>query len=289
MRGSASRLVRVSAIRLPAARAAAASVVDDPHEAGRVAARGDVQPAVGIAVATQTNGERSMNWRVRSFSRSATFAATSAVGEPTTSRSCSSLTTRPTPVMPARIAAGAAATSSPANQLATIPRSPAASGPHAIPAGSGPTRDNPAVSIDKQTAGDPGGEQAAPAALGPLLRERIAIDEAGIGNMWPVFYDTELFARVVAELAAPLAGLVDKIAGIESRGFVLGAAVAAQLRVGFVGIRKGDGLYPGETLSAFTSADYRGRRHTFRLQRAALGTASASASWTTGSRPAARG
>ena len=127
------------------------------------------------------------------------------------------------------------------------------------------------MSIDEQTAGDPGGEQAAPAALGPLLRERIAIDEAGIGNMWPVFYDTELFARVVAELAAPLAGLVDKIAGIESRGFVLGAAVAAQLRVGFVGIRKGDGLYPGETLSAFTSADYRGRRHTFRLQRLALG------------------
>ena len=106
--------------------------------------------------------------------------------------------------------------------------------------------------------------------LGPLLRERIAIDAEGLGNMWPVFYDTELFARVVAELAAPLAGLVDKIAGIESRGFVLGAAVAAQLRVGFVAIRKGDGLYPGETLSAFTSADYRGRRHTFRLQRAAL-------------------
>jgi adenine phosphoribosyltransferase len=106
--------------------------------------------------------------------------------------------------------------------------------------------------------------------LRALLRERIAIDEAGLGNMWPVFYDTTLFARVVEELAAPFAGRVDKIAGIESRGFVLGAAVASHLRVGFVAIRKSDGLYPGETLSAFTSADYRGRRHTFRLQRAAL-------------------
>jgi hypothetical protein len=84
--------------------------------------------------------------------------------------------------------------------------------------------------------------------LSVLLRERIAIDDAGLGNMWPVFYDTELFARVIEEMAAPLAGLVDKIAGIESRGFVLGAAVASHLRVGFVGIRKGDGLYPGETL-----------------------------------------
>ena len=106
--------------------------------------------------------------------------------------------------------------------------------------------------------------------LNVLLRERIAIDAAGLGNMWPVFYDTELFARVIAALALPFAGQVDKIAGVESRGFVLGAAVATQLGVGFVAIRKADGLYPGETVSAFSAADYRGRQHTFRLQRAAI-------------------
>jgi adenine phosphoribosyltransferase len=108
------------------------------------------------------------------------------------------------------------------------------------------------------------------APLAVLLRERIAIDAEGLGNMWPVFSDASLFARVVAEMAAPFEGRVDKVAGIESRGFLLGAAVAAQLRVGFVAIRKSDGLYPGETLSADTAADYRGRRHTFRLQRAAV-------------------
>ncbi len=118
------------------------------------------------------------------------------------------------------------------------------------------------------TAPPPGHPPAAP--LNVLLRERIAIDEAGLGNMWPVFYDSALFTRVVEALAAPLAGRVDKIAGIESRGFVLGAAVAAQLRVGFVAIRKADGLYPGETLNAVSAADYRGREHTFRLQRAAI-------------------
>ena len=116
----------------------------------------------------------------------------------------------------------------------------------------------------------PGPDAGALQPLNLLLRERIAIDANGLGNTWPVFYDTGLFARVIEELAAPFAGLVDKIAGIESRGFVLGAAVASHLRVGFVAIRKGDGLYPGETLSADTSEDYRGRRHTFRLQRAAL-------------------
>jgi len=107
-------------------------------------------------------------------------------------------------------------------------------------------------------------------SLSSLLRDRIAIDEQGLGNMWPVFYDATLFARVVAEMAAPLAGRIDKVVGIESRGFLLGAAVAAQLRVGFAAIRKSEGLYPGDTLTAFTDADYRGRRHTFRLQRAAV-------------------
>ena len=106
--------------------------------------------------------------------------------------------------------------------------------------------------------------------LAAILRERIVIDERGLGNMWPVFYDSDLFSRVVSAMAEPFASAVDKIAGIESRGFLLGAAVAAHLRVGFVAIRKSDGLYPGETLSADTAADYRGRRHTFRLQRAAL-------------------
>lgn len=110
-----------------------------------------------------------------------------------------------------------------------------------------------------------------PAPLRSLLRERIAIDEQGLGNMWPVFYDAALFARVVGEMAAPFAGSVDKIAGIESRGFLLGAAVAARLGVGFAAIRKSDGLYPGETVTALTASDYRGRQHTFRLQLAAIG------------------
>jgi len=102
-----------------------------------------------------------------------------------------------------------------------------------------------------------------------------------------VFYDSALFTRVTDELAAPFAGAVDKIVGIESRGFVLGAAVASRLRVGFVAIRKADGLYRRNPHRVHRR-DYRGREHTFRLQRAALTQASGSGSSTTGSRPAAR-
>jgi adenine phosphoribosyltransferase len=107
-------------------------------------------------------------------------------------------------------------------------------------------------------------------SLEQSLIASIAVDHKGLGNVWPVFGDSELFARVISALAAPLRGAVDKIAGIESRGFVLGAAVAGHLGVGFVAIRKSDGLYPGETLSARTNTDYRGREHVFRLQRAAV-------------------
>jgi len=111
---------------------------------------------------------------------------------------------------------------------------------------------------------------AANPTLERSLVDSIAVDDDGLGDVWPVFGDSELFARVIGALAAPLRGAIDKIAGIESRGFVLGAAVAGHLGVGFIAIRKSEGLYPGETLSARTAADYRGSEHVFRLQRAAV-------------------
>lgn len=47
------------------------------------------------------------------------------------------------------------------------------------------------------------------------------------------------FRRAVDELVQPYAGTkIDKIAGMEARGFILGGAVAHQLSAGFVPIRK---------------------------------------------------
>ena len=43
------------------------------------------------------------------------------------------------------------------------------------------------------------------------------------------------FRRVVDEMVQPYAGVrVDKVAGLEARGFILGGAVAHQLSTGFV-------------------------------------------------------
>src|ERR1700731_4477993 len=51
--------------------------------------------------------------------------------------------------------------------------------------------------------------------------------------------DARSFRRAVDELVQPWAGRkIDKVAGIEARGFILGGAVAHQVSAGFVPIRK---------------------------------------------------
>jgi adenine phosphoribosyltransferase len=64
------------------------------------------------------------------------------------------------------------------------------------------------------------------------------------------------FRRVVDELVHPYAGSkIDKIAGIEARGFILGGAIAHQLSAGFVPIRK-KGKLPHETVRVAYSLEY---------------------------------
>jgi len=59
--------------------------------------------------------------------------------------------------------------------------------------------------------------------------------------------DADGFREMVEALTAPYAGQrVDQVVGIESRGFILGAAVANQLNAGFVPIRK-PGKLPSKT------------------------------------------
>ena len=59
--------------------------------------------------------------------------------------------------------------------------------------------------------------------------------------------DAQGFGDMIGALAAPYAGQqIDHDVGIESRGFILGAAIANQLRTGFVPIRK-PGKLPSKT------------------------------------------
>ena len=68
--------------------------------------------------------------------------------------------------------------------------------------------------------------------------------------------DARAFRRAVDELVHPWAGTkIDKVAGIEARGFILGGAIAHQLSAGFVPIRK-KGKLPHTKVSIGYSLEY---------------------------------
>jgi adenine phosphoribosyltransferase len=71
-----------------------------------------------------------------------------------------------------------------------------------------------------------------------------------------LFGTPRAFRAAVDALVQPYAGVrIDKIAGIEARGFILGGAVAHQLSTGFVPVRK-KGKLPWKTLSEEYDLEY---------------------------------
>ena len=60
----------------------------------------------------------------------------------------------------------------------------------------------------------------------------------------------------IDQMLHPYAGLrIDKVVGLEARGFIMGGAIAHQLSVGFVPIRK-KGKLPGKTISQDYKLEY---------------------------------
>src|SRR6476660_5354818 len=68
--------------------------------------------------------------------------------------------------------------------------------------------------------------------------------------------DARAFRRAVDEMVQPWAGSkIDKVAGIEARGFILGGAIAHQVSAGFIPIRK-KGKLPHKRVSIAYSLEY---------------------------------
>jgi len=68
--------------------------------------------------------------------------------------------------------------------------------------------------------------------------------------------NAQAFRRAVDELVQPYAGVqIDKVAGIEARGFILGGAVAHQLSIPFVPVRK-KGKLPWKTIGEDYELEY---------------------------------
>lgn len=71
-----------------------------------------------------------------------------------------------------------------------------------------------------------------------------------------LFADPRGFRIAVDQLLHPYAGQpIDKVVGLEARGFILGGAIAHQLSLGFVPIRK-KGKLPGATISQEYTLEY---------------------------------
>lgn len=74
-------------------------------------------------------------------------------------------------------------------------------------------------------------------------------------DITPLVQDPVAFRQVIEGIADRYRGDVDVIAGIESRGFIFGAALAYELGVGLVLIRK-EGKLPRETHSVSYDLEY---------------------------------
>ncbi|MFC2969767.1 adenine phosphoribosyltransferase [Acidimangrovimonas pyrenivorans] len=71
-----------------------------------------------------------------------------------------------------------------------------------------------------------------------------------------LFADPRGFRMAIDQLLHPYAGEpIDKVVGLEARGFILGGAIAHQLTLGFVPIRK-KGKLPGTTIAQDYQLEY---------------------------------
>jgi adenine phosphoribosyltransferase len=75
-------------------------------------------------------------------------------------------------------------------------------------------------------------------------------------DITPLIEDAAGFKQTIDDLIAPLADLrITRVAGIDARGFILGGAVAYQLSVGFIAIRK-KGKLPWSTHTVEYELEY---------------------------------
>src|SRR5512134_3046890 len=100
-----------------------------------------------------------------------------------------------------------------------------------------------------------------PLDLHSLLRERVrAVVDPKPGivfkDITPLLADHVAFAGAVdAVVSLHGRGTVDKVVGIEARGFILAAPIAYHFGAGFVPVRK-EGKLPGATLTASYALEY---------------------------------
>lgn len=96
------------------------------------------------------------------------------------------------------------------------------------------------------------------AALRSAIRDVVDFPKTGIvfKDITPVLADGKLFHEAISLLCETAGGVkIDKVVGIDARGFIFAAAVADRLGAGFVPVRK-KGKLPWKTHEASYSLEY---------------------------------
>jgi adenine phosphoribosyltransferase len=101
------------------------------------------------------------------------------------------------------------------------------------------------------------GDQALAARLTALIRDVPDYPKPGVvfKDITPLLGEPSAFAGAVDAIAEAGWGGIDKIVGIEARGFILAAPVALAARVGFVPVRK-KGKLPSASFEVSYALEY---------------------------------
>ncbi len=87
-------------------------------------------------------------------------------------------------------------------------------------------------------------------------------------DITPIFQDAEAFCNLVSDLIKPFENQkIDKIAGLDALGFVIGGAVANQMKLGFVPVRKGGKLPSLDGVIRTSFVDYTKEEKSFEINK----------------------
>lgn len=95
-------------------------------------------------------------------------------------------------------------------------------------------------------------------SIDKYIRDIVDFPKEGVvfKDITPLFLDPKLMQATLEALLEPLAGQkIDKVVGVEARGFLFGTLLAKELNAGFVPMRK-PGKLPYDTLEASYDLEY---------------------------------
>ena len=145
-------------------------------------------------------------------------------------------------------------TSTPRPARATSPSAPRSRSADGVTASAAP----PPPAVAHRTS-DPSGDGVSQISdlVASKLRDIPDFPKPGVlfKDFTPLIADGAALGELVRDIAQRYAGQVDVVVGIEARGFILGAAVAYELGLGMVPVRKA-GKLPGETLKESYALEY---------------------------------